>query len=128
MASEKKTIVCIEDEPQMIDLFRLILCPKGFDLVGATRGQQGLQTMRHVKPDLLLLDLAMPDMDGWSVCKHMEADEVLRHIPVIVVTARATPFNKVIASQCAQVVGYMVKPFGPSDLVDSVERVLGSAN
>ncbi len=82
-----KHILCIEDEPEMIDLIRLILGRRGFDVTGAAGGKAGLLAVRKELPDLVLLDLMMPDMDGWEVYQQMKADESTRHIPVIVVTA-----------------------------------------
>ena len=87
MAEEHKRVVCIEDEPEMIDLVKLILGRKGFDLTGAMGGREGLEAVRRIKPDLVLLDLMMPDMDGWEVYQQMKADAELMNIPVIVVTA-----------------------------------------
>jgi len=124
MSEGRKTIVCIEDEPEMIDLVGYIL--KGFDLIGAVGGREGLETIRRVKPDLVLLDLMMPDMDGWEVYQQMKADEELRDIPVIVVTAKAQSIDKVLGLHIAKVDDYVTKPFGPRDLLESVRRVLES--
>jgi len=121
----KKKIVCIEDEPEMIDLVRLILGRRGFELIGAIGGREGLETVRRVRPDLVLLDLMMPDMDGWEIYQHMKADEELRHIPVIIVTAKAQSIDKVLGLHIAKVDDYITKPFGPQELIESVSRVLG---
>jgi DNA-binding response OmpR family regulator len=125
MAEVKKRVVCIEDEPEMIDLVKLILGRKGFDLIGANGGREGLETVRRVKPDLVLLDLMMPDMDGWEVYQKIKADEELVDIPVIVVTARAQSIDRVLGLHIAKVDDYITKPFGPQELLQSVERVLG---
>ncbi|HET91140.1 MAG TPA: response regulator transcription factor [Chloroflexi bacterium] len=125
MAEEKKTVVCIEDEPEMIDLVKLILGRKGFDLVGAVGGREGLETVRKLKPDLVLLDLMMPDMDGWEVYQQMKADDELKVIPVIVVTAKAQSIDKVLGLHIAKVDDYVTKPFGPQELLQSVNKVLG---
>jgi len=125
MAEERKTIVCIEDEPEMIDLVKLILGRKGFELVGAVGGREGIETVRRVKPNLVLLDLMMPDMDGWEVYQQMKADEELKHIPVIVVTAKAQSIDKVLGLHIAKVDDYITKPFGPQELIQSVNKVLG---
>lgn len=125
MAEEKKKVVCVEDEPEIIDLIRLILGRKGFDLSGATGGQEGLDMIRKVKPDLVLLDLMMPDMDGWEVYQQMKADPDLKNIPVIVVTAKAQSIDKILGLHIAKVDDYVTKPFGPQELLQSVERVLG---
>mgnify|MGYP005839384229 FL=1 len=125
MSEPRKKIVCIEDEPEMIDLVRLILGRRGFELIGAVGGREGLETVRQVKPDLVLLDLMMPDMDGWEIYQHMKADEELRNIPVIIVTAKAQSIDKVLGLHIAKVDDYITKPFGPQELIDSVNRVLG---
>jgi two-component system response regulator VicR len=122
--ADKKTVVCIEDEPEMIDLVRLILGRKGFELVGAIGGMEGLEKMRESKPDLVLLDLMMPDMDGWEVYQQMKADDNLKDIPVIVVTAKAQSIDKVLGLHIAKVDDYVTKPFGPQELLQSVNRVL----
>jgi DNA-binding response OmpR family regulator len=108
----------------MIDLVKLILGRKGFDLTGAMGGREGLEVVRRIKPDLVLLDLMMPDMDGWEVYQQMKADEDLMKIPVIVVTAKAQSIDKVLGLHIAKVDDYVTKPFGPQELLQSVERVL----
>src|SRR3990172_942749 len=125
MAEVKKKVVCIEDEPEMIDLVKLILGRKGFDLTGAMGGREGLDVIRRVKPDLVLLDLMMPDMDGWEVYQQMKADADMQKIPVIVVTAKAQSIDKVLGLHIAKVDDYVTKPFGPQELLQSVEKVLG---
>ena len=126
MSEIKKKVVCVEDESEIIDLIRLILGRKGFDLIGATGGLEGLETIRHVKPDLVLLDLMMPDMDGWEVYQQMKADPELKNIPVIVVTAKAQSIDKILGLHIAKVDDYVTKPFGPQELLQSVERVLSA--
>jgi two-component system response regulator VicR len=125
MAEDKKVVVCIEDEPEMIDLVKLILGRKGFELVGAVGGREGLETVRQLKPDLVLLDLMMPDMDGWEVYQKMKTDEDLKEIPVIVVTAKAQSIDKVLGLHIAKVEDYVTKPFGPQELLQAVNKVLG---
>ena len=80
--------------------------------------------MRKEHPDLVLLDLMMPDMDGWEVYQQMKADESTKHIPVIVVTAKAQSIDKVLGLHIAKVDDYIAKPFSPQDLLNSVERIL----
>jgi two-component system, OmpR family, response regulator VicR len=126
MSEIKKKVVCVEDEPEIIDLIRLILGRKGFDLTGATGGLEGLEAIRRVKPDLVLLDLMMPDMDGWEVYQQMKADPELKNIPVIVVTAKAQSIDKILGLHIAKVDDYVTKPFGPQELLQSVERVLSA--
>jgi DNA-binding response OmpR family regulator len=119
-----KRILCIEDEQEMIDLIRLILGRRGFDVKGAAGGTEGLKMVRSELPDLVLLDLMMPDMDGWEVYQQMKADEKTRDIPVIVVTAKAQNIDRVLGIHIAKVDDYITKPFSPQDLLNSVEKVL----
>ena len=125
MAGNGKRVVCIEDEPDIIDLVRLILGRRGFDVVGANGGLEGLELIAREKPDLVLLDLMMPDMDGWEVYQRMKSDEALRDIPVVVVTAKAQSIDKVLGLHIAKVDDYITKPFGPQELLESVEKILG---
>jgi DNA-binding response OmpR family regulator len=119
-----KRVVCIEDEPAMIDLIRLILTRKGYEVFGAMGGREGLEAIQSHKPDVVLLDLMMPDMDGWEVYQKMKANEATKNIPVIVVTAKAQSIDKVLGLHIAKVDDYITKPFGPQELVDSIEKVL----
>jgi DNA-binding response OmpR family regulator len=120
-----KKILCIEDEPEMIDLIRLILGRRGFDVHGAAGGVEGARLVRELLPDLVLLDLMMPDMDGWEVYQQMKADLTTRNIPVIVVTAKAQNIDKVLGLHIAKVDDYIAKPFSPQELMESVEKILG---
>jgi DNA-binding response OmpR family regulator len=114
----------VEDEPEMIDLMRLILGRRGFEVKGANGGAEGLKMIRESAPDLILLDLMMPDMDGWEVYQQLKADEKTRNIPVIVVTAKAQSIDKVLGLHIAKVDDYIAKPFSPQELLNSVEKVL----
>ena len=129
MADESKPIhiLCIEDDPEMIELVRLILARHGYDVIGAAGGEAGLEAIEREKPALVLLDLMMPEMDGWEVFQRMRADERMRDIPVIVVTAKAQSIDKVLGLHIAKVNDYITKPFGPSELLSSVSRVLQEA-
>lgn len=124
MAKNTRRIVCIEDEPEMIDLFKLILTRRGFDVIGANGGRQGLELVKEIKPDLVLIDLMMPDMDGWEVYQNLKANEDTQNIPVIVVTAKAQSIDRVLGLHIAKVNDYIAKPFSPSALLESIEQVL----
>ena len=123
--SEIKNILCIEDEPEMIDLIRIILNRHGFEVEGADGGKEGLEKIRKNPPDLVLLDLMMPDVDGWEVYQQIKANEKTKDIPVIIVTAKAQNIDKVLGLHVAKVDDYLSKPFGPQDLLESVQNVLG---
>ena len=129
MVDESKPvrILCVEDDPEMIELVRLILARHGYEVIGAAGGEAGLAAIEREKPALVLLDLMMPEMDGWEVFQRMRSDERMQDIPVIVVTAKAQSIDKVLGLHIAKVNDYITKPFGPSELLSSVIRVLQEA-
>lgn len=127
MTNEKKTIVCIEDESDMIDLVRLILQRNNYEVHGALSGSEGLELVRKLKPDLVLLDLMMPEMDGWQVFQTIRAEEEIEEIPVIILTAKSQSIDKVLGLHIARVNDYVTKPFGPHDLLSSIKKVLAES-
>ncbi len=121
-------ILCIDDEPGVAELITLILKAQNIKVEGATNGKDGLQIMRQDPPDAVLLDIMMPEMDGWEVYKQMKADDTLKDIPVIIVTARDSSFEEVIARERAGVDDYVTKPFLPNELRKSLTNILGLKN
>ena len=89
-----KTVVCIEDELEMVELIRLILGRRGIEFAGAPGGSKGVETIRRLKPDLVLLDTQTPG--AWDVYFAMKADKELKHIPIQVITARAQSIDQVL--------------------------------
>jgi CheY-like chemotaxis protein len=122
--SYRARILCIDDEPGVVELISLILRPQDIEVVGAYSGSEGLQAMQENPPDAVLLDIMMPGMDGWEVYKQMRTDESLKNIPVIIVTARSSSFEEVIARERAGVNDYITKPFVPRQVRESLARVL----
>lgn len=123
----KKRVLCIEDHSEMIELIRLILGRHGLEVDGAEGGREGLKAMQENPPDLVLLDLMMPDMDGWEVYRQIKANDHLKEIPVIAVTAKAQGIDRILGLHIAGMDDFITKPFGPKELVASVERVLGTS-
>lgn len=119
-----RRVVYIEDDQEMIDLVVLILNRRGFQVKGAHGGRNGLDMIFQDPPDLILLDLMMPGMDGWEVYQQLKANEKTREIPVIVVTAKAQAIDRVLGLHIAKVDDYVSKPFRPQELLDSIDRVL----
>ena len=122
--SRSTRVVVVEDDPEMINLVKLILKKEGFEVVGAMGGRDGLDVIEKNDPDLVLLDLMMPDIDGWEVYQAMKASDQLKNIPVIIITAKAQSIDKVLGLHIAKVDDYITKPFSPGELVASVRRVL----
>ena len=116
-------VVCIEDEPEMIDLVRLILSRKGFQVVGAMGGREGLEVIAREKPDLVLLDLMMPDMDGWEVYQKMKANEAMKNIPVIVVTGRSDPEEEATVRELG-ITAFLRKPPNGQQILSALSVAL----
>ncbi|HRV91091.1 MAG TPA: response regulator [Anaerolineae bacterium] len=125
--SHTTRILCIDDEPGVVELVSLILKAPDVEVEGANSGSAALEIMRQSPPDVVLLDIMMPEMDGWEVYKEMQADDSLRQIPVIIVTARNSSFEEIIARERAGVSDYLTKPFLPNDLRKSLAQVLNAA-
>jgi two-component system, OmpR family, response regulator VicR len=117
-------IIYIEDDPDMIDLVSLILNRRGFSVKGASGGVKGLEMVLTEIPDLVLLDLMMPDLDGWDVYQQMKAQAKTRNIPVIVITAKAQAIDRVLGLRIAKVDDYICKPFSPNELIASIDRIV----
>ena len=117
-------VVCIEDESEMIDLVSMILTREGYQVIGAPGGLQGLQIVEDTQPELVLLDLMMPDLDGWEVYQRLKANPKTTNVPIIVVTARAQSIDKILGLHIAKVDDYITKPFSPTELLSSIQKVL----
>jgi two-component system, OmpR family, response regulator VicR len=115
-------ILYIEDERATFDLVNQALKPLGYRVVRANSGQQGLTMMKKQKPDLLLLDLMMPDVNGWDVYRAVKTDETLADIPVIVITARLSDYDRTVIADLPQADGYIVKPFDVEQIVQIVQN------
>ena len=96
----------------------MILGRRGYTVLGANGGREGLDLIRKELPDLVLLDLMMPDMDGWDVYHQIKSEELTRDIPVIVITAKAQNIDKILGLHIAKVEDYISKPFSPQELLD----------
>jgi DNA-binding response OmpR family regulator len=126
LIKQSKRLVYIEDEAEMIDLVRLILGRRGYAVLGANGGREGLELIHQEMPDLVLLDLMMPDMDGWDVYHQIKSDDTTRNIPVIVITAKAQDIDKVLGLHVAKVEDYIAKPFSPQELLERVDLVMSN--
>lgn len=121
----KARILCIEDDPDMIDYMTLILGRAGYEVIGADGGVRGLEAMRREQPDLILLDLMMPGMDGAEVLLRKGEDESIRDIPVIALTALNSPFDQIMWLARTDLQDFIVKSKLPRrELIARIERVL----
>ena len=116
-------MLVIDDERSIRMLCRVNLAASGMKVYEASDGRQGLELARRERPDLVLLDVMMPELDGWSVARELAADDETRDIPIVFLTARADPADRRLGEQLGGV-GYVIKPFDPVTIGDFVEEVL----
>lgn len=119
-----KKIVYIEDDLEMTYLIKMILERKGYEIISTNDGMEGFEVIEREKPDLVLLDLMMPNIDGWDIYHQLKSNENTNKIPVIVISAKAQPIDKVLGLQIAKVNNYISKPFRPQELLESIESIL----
>jgi CheY-like chemotaxis protein len=124
--TQKRRVMVIEDDADTVELLRVILELKGYEPVSALGGAEGLRLLREEGPvDLVLLDLMMDDMDGWSVLKAIKEDESLCHIPVIILSVRhQLEDTRRTKAYEGQFVDYVVKPFNLEELVETIAKHL----
>lgn len=121
MSAQK--ILVVEDHVDTRELLKYNLVSAGFDVAAAEDGQSALNLAAAFKPDIVLLDLMMPGMDGLEVCRHLKADPSLSRIPVIMLTAKGEEVDKIVGLELGAD-DYVVKPFSPRELILRIKAVL----
>lgn len=119
----KQTILVVDDEQDLLDLIEYNLRQEGYDVILAEDGQEGIQKAREHSPDLVLLDIMMPQMDGIEVCDRMREDPELSHIPIIFLTARSDEKTE-IEGLNKGADDFITKPISTSKLVSRIKAVL----
>lgn len=120
---EKKKILLVEDEKDLVETVSLRLEAAGYEIIPAYDGREGLEKAKREKPDLIILDLMLPKMDGYKVCGLLKADTRYNKIPIVMFTARAQESDK----KMGQEVGadaYITKPFEPEALLEKINELL----
>ncbi len=120
----KKKILIIEDEPDAASLLKMHLEKHGYEVLCAEDGKEGYRLARTRSPDLILLDLMIPEMDGFWVCSMVKSDKKFAGIAIIALTARSAPDDMKIAKECGAN-DYVVKPFEFSELLLKIRGLIG---
>jgi CheY-like chemotaxis protein len=117
-----RRILVIEDNEENLILMRLILERAKYEVLLASNGSQGLEIAHTEQPDIILLDLAMPEMDGWEVAQKLKSNILTKEIPIIAVTAHSLPKDRTraIDAGCETIIS---KPFQVAELIDEIERL-----
>ncbi|MEO6456730.1 MAG: response regulator transcription factor [Chloroflexia bacterium] len=115
-----KTILVVDDEPHIVELVKLYLGNEGFCVESANLGRSALSKFAEVQPCLIVLDLMLPELDGWEVCRQIRRDS---QVPIIMLTARSEDIDKIVGLEIGAD-DYLTKPFNPRELVARVKAIL----
>lgn len=114
-------VVVIEDEEFLTELIRINLRLRGIDVTTAEYGEDGYSKILEQRPDLILLDARLPDIDGWEICKRIKSNDQINMIPVIFVTAAAQESDRLRAKE-AGADGFLAKPFQITELLNTIKK------
>ncbi len=115
-------VMVVDDEPDTIDLVRLILESEGIDVVGANSGSECLDSLEVEKPDAILLDIMMPDMNGWETFHKIK--EKRGNLPVAMLTVKSQEFDKMLGLHVLKADDYITKPFSRKELIKRTKELL----
>jgi two-component system OmpR family response regulator len=127
MMTTTKKILVVDDEADILHFLELVLRERGYDVLTAANGRAAIELARDARPDLVLLDIMMPQMDGWEVLKLLRVDELTADVPVAMVSARTDPKDRVQGLQ-EGAVDYICKPFSLDDLLAKVDAIFAHAS
>ncbi len=119
----KKKILVVEDEESLLKLESILLTSKGYEVTGVSNGLAALESLAQSRPDLVLLDIMLPAMDGFEVCQRIKSDPATRDIPVVMLTAKKSREDMARGQQ----VGadwYITKPFKSANVIETIQRFL----
>lgn len=122
----KKCLV-VDDNIETVDIVSFLLKKAGYDVVAAYDGEKGLSAAQTILPDLILLDIMMPVMDGLTMNQHLKEDPKTQKIPVIIMTARSGMEPMFQGTKGPPIQGYLVKPFSQKELLKRIDDLIGKA-
>jgi len=123
MSDGKQKILIVEDEADMVNALKIRLEATGYEVVVASNGQEGLSKARREKPDLIILDVMLPKMDGLTVCRMLKFDEKFQKTPIMMLTAKSQK-KDVQQGKEMGADAYMTKPFKSEELLETIEGLL----
>ncbi|MBI5699478.1 response regulator [Candidatus Saganbacteria bacterium] len=116
-------ILVVDDEEDIVTALSIRLKALGYEVITAADGMAALDVARTQNPDLILLDIMLPKLDGYKVCRMLKFDEKYRHIPIIMITAKVADSNKKMGEEVGAD-AYLTKPFNPEELVARIKELI----
>ena len=123
MSIDKKRILVIDDNPQLVDLLKIRLEYSGFEVLAAFDGKEGLEKARSNNPDLIILDVMLPKINGYKVCRLLKFDIKYKQIPIIMLSSRAKSSDAEVGYRTGAN-EYLFKPYDPKKLIDIINKHL----
>jgi two-component system alkaline phosphatase synthesis response regulator PhoP len=120
----KGKILVIDDEVYILHILDFSLGAEGFEVISANNGELGVEKAKQEKPDLIVLDIMMPVLDGYETCRRLKRESETKDIPVILLTAKGRDVDKRLGFEVGAI-DYIVKPFSPSRLIERIEEIIG---
>ncbi len=117
-----KKILVVDDEPDILQVAVFRLKKAGYEVMQAVNGREAIELIKTLRPDLVLLDLRLPEVSGFDVCKTIKADDTLKSTPIIIFTASVNSLDEKIKEIGAD--GYLSKPFDPDQLLEKIRSIL----
>jgi two-component system alkaline phosphatase synthesis response regulator PhoP len=122
----KGKILVVDDEVNITQILEFSIGAEGYEVITALNGEDAIETARRELPDLIILDVMMPRIDGYEACRILKANPLTKNIPVILLTAKGRDIDKRLGFEVGAI-DYIVKPFSPNKLVDRVHELLSCA-
>jgi DNA-binding response OmpR family regulator len=120
--AESARILVVDDDPVILRLIEVNLDLEGFEVVTSDRGEDAIEKAREITPDLILLDLMMPEVSGWEIAERLQADDKTKDIPLVFLSARTQDEDRRRGEELG-VAGYVTKPFDPAELVSTIRKL-----
>ena len=120
----KGKILVVDDEVYILHILDFSLGAEGFEVISANNGELAVEKAKLEKPDLIVLDIMMPVLDGYETCRRLKAEAETKEIPVVLLTAKGRDVDKRLGFEVGAI-DYIVKPFSPSRLIERIEEIIG---
>ncbi len=119
----KPVIVCVEDDRMTLDLIKLSL-GDAYNFIGVSNPSDAMSVLQRFQPNLILLDIMMPEISGWEIFRRVRTEEKFKDVPVVMLTAKSAKVDRIYGEQVAKVDRYLLKPFEPRELKTAIQEVL----
>ncbi len=116
-------ILIVDDEPQLVELVQMRLEASGYEVLSAVDGQEGLKKARDEQPDVIILDLMLPKLNGYEVCTLLKQDARYQHIPIVILTAKTQQKDEALAMDCGAD-AYLRKPFKAEEMLEAIQKFI----